>query len=367
MQQQNQKVLSYRAQPEAHDQPLTIDPTTAYWLRQTPTAAFDALLDQADPQAIAPISAEARESRRLCGRWLAMQRLRLGVVSQVIERAGMDAPTLHLIESGLADVLQVPESIVEQFSALLADAEHDQGWVRYLLLIAVGRSQGHEEQILQRVVADLSAPRSNSVAPAIHEDDYELFRRAITARDADAWAAIHARYRPLLIAWVQHRSATAHCDEAADDLADRAFARAWAALVPSRFADFPSLAALLAYLRVCVSAVVIDQARAQAARECIELVNQSAALSSPEQLMLDSLDNAAFWQAVIAQTASPAERVILIESFIHNSSPRAIQAHHPELFVNVAAVYTAKRNLLTRLQRNAELWQLRGDSEERIQ
>jgi hypothetical protein len=41
-----------------------------------------------------------------------------------------------------------------------------------------------------------------------HEDEgYDLFRRAIVLRDDDAWAAIHARYRRLLVAWAYRHGA----------------------------------------------------------------------------------------------------------------------------------------------------------------
>ncbi len=50
-------------------------------------------------------------------------------------------------------------------------------------------------------------------------------------------------------------------EESCEDLADRALARAWAALSPKRFAAFPSLPALLAYLRTCVTTTAIDAAR----------------------------------------------------------------------------------------------------------
>jgi len=362
MQQQNQHVLSTHPQPEvAGDQLRPLDPT-ALWLRQAPTAAFDALLDQADPQAGAPVSPEARANRRLCGRWLAVQRSRLEVSSGVVaERAGVDEPTLLLIEFGLADETQVPDSIMERLSYLLAGTKHGQGWVLDLLSIALGRSHAREAQVLQRVAADLSAPGIDPTALGQQDDGYELFRRAIVERDADAWAEIHTRYRTLLIAWVQRCSAAAHIGEDPADLADQALARVWAALSPERFAQFPSLAALLAYLRACVITVVIDAARAQAGRERMPPVSQSAVLASPEQIVLVDLDHAELWCTVAAQTASLAERVILIESFIYNLPPRAILARHPKIFVDVAAVYAAKRNLLTRLQRSPELLQLQRE------
>src|SRR5262245_61043423 len=99
------------------------------------------------------------------------------------------------------------------------------------------------------------------------QDGYELFRRAITHRDEHAWAVIYTLYRPLLIAWAQRFGAQVTIGESCEDLADEAFTRAWQALAPAGFRQFPNLASLLAYLRRCVSTVVIDHARAQAARE----------------------------------------------------------------------------------------------------
>src|SRR5262245_63062818 len=95
------------------------------------------------------------------------------------------------------------------------------------------------------------------------QEGYELFRRAIVLRDADAWSAIYLRYRPLLIAWVCRCDSYAHSNEPAGDIADQAFTRAWSALTPERFAEFPSLARLLSYLRACVTTTVIDDALAQ--------------------------------------------------------------------------------------------------------
>jgi len=89
-------------------------------------------------------------------------------------------------------------------------------------------------------------------------DGYELFRRAIVEHEDEAWTAIAARYRSLMIAWAARCPALHTAEECCEDLADQAFARAWRALTPERFARFPSLAALLAYLRTCVTATVVD-------------------------------------------------------------------------------------------------------------
>src|SRR5215213_4764190 len=109
----------------------------------------------------------------------------------------------------------------------------------------------------------------------MHEDDYELFRRAIVERDADAWAAIAAHYRQLLISWVARCPGAEHLGERYEDLADEAFERAWRALSPEHFEAFPNLAALLAYLHRCVATTVIDAIRAHTANRCISLYDDT--------------------------------------------------------------------------------------------
>src|SRR6266545_5201868 len=142
------------------------------------------------------------------------------------------------------------------------------------------------------------------------KEGYELFRRAILDRDAEAWAAIHACYRPLLISWAYHCGAGTCTAESADDLADQALARAWVALTPAHFAAFPSLARLLSYLRACVATTVIDSTRAQASAERLAPQLPARAPSTPEQLVLADRDHAALWRTVLALAATPAERVV---------------------------------------------------------
>ena len=187
------------------------------------------------------------------------------------------------------------------------------------------------------------------------DNDYELFRRAIQERDAEAWAAIVARYRRLLIAWAARCPAAQMAEESYEDLADRALGRAWAALSPERFAAFPSLPALLAYLHTCVTATAIDAARACIAHE---RTAQSAGRTDPtplEQVILERIDRVELWRIVASLVRTEAERVVLIERFMQNLPPRIILARHPTLFADVVAVYAAIKNLCDRLRRSPEM------------
>jgi len=186
-------------------------------------------------------------------------------------------------------------------------------------------------------------------------EGYDLFRRAIVDRDADAWAESAARYRPLMTAWANHYRANASLGERSDDLVDQALGRAWAALSPARFAAFPNLAAVLAYLRTCVTAAVIDCARAQTAQERIARRIEAGAVATPEQIVLEQIERADLWRITNSLVETPQERAILVESFIYALPPRRILERHPDLFADVEAIYRAKRNLIERLQRSREL------------
>jgi DNA-directed RNA polymerase specialized sigma24 family protein len=195
-----------------------------------------------------------------------------------------------------------------------------------------------------------------------HESDsYELFRRAILDRDEEAWALIYSRYRSLLIAWAARSTVRAHQYAECADIADQALARAWAALTPDRFAAFPSLAKLLSYLHACVETTAIDSARAQVSRERLAQRLGAEAPATPEQTILADQDRVALWRTISALAATPAERVVLVESFVYGRPPREICARHPQIFGTARKVSNVKHKLCVRLQRNNELLRLREE------
>jgi DNA-directed RNA polymerase specialized sigma24 family protein len=189
-------------------------------------------------------------------------------------------------------------------------------------------------------------------------EGYDLFRRAIEERCDEAWSAIYTRYRPLLVAWSRQSHARTPSAEAAEDLADRALARAWAALTPERFAQFAGLPALLSYLRACVTATVIDSSRIEVTRDRAYQKLVSHAVLTPEQIVVDESVRVALWRTIAPLVASDRERIVLIESFVLALAPRQIHTRHPDYFTDVGEVYGAKRNLINRLLRSRDLQRL---------
>ena len=201
-----------------------------------------------------------------------------------------------------------------------------------------------------------SATHESALNDAVY---YDLFRRAIEQRDADAWADISRHYRGLLAAWAAQSSARGLIAEQPEDIADQAFARAWAALSSARFSAFPHIASLLAYLRTCVRATVIDHAREQAGQlRAVQSIEAAVVSAAPEQAVLEKLDRTEIWGLIIRITSNLQEQIIVRESLVYALPPRAIQARHPDMFADVMQVYRVKRNLINRFQRNRELQRL---------
>src|SRR5689334_938208 len=191
-----------------------------------------------------------------------------------------------------------------------------------------------------------------------NHDGYELFRLAFVERDEQAWAEGAARFRPMLISWAGRCSASATIMERCDDIADLAFARAWTAISPERFVKFPTLGALLAYLRACVSTAVIDCARNEMVNERLYEVAEADDVATPEQVVLKELERQELWQVATRLAQNEQERAVLIEGFMYDLRPRAILARHPELFAQPSEIYSAKRNLIERLKRCPDLLRL---------
>ena len=196
----------------------------------------------------------------------------------------------------------------------------------------------------------------------IHQDGYELFRRAVVERDGDAWGEISVSYRTMMIGWVRRCNMADMTGESYEDLADEALARAWKALTPERFGHFPGLAALLAYLRTCVQATVIDAARSRSTYERVAARIDTTTSKQPDQTVLERLDSTELWKLASSIATTEAERIVLRERFVFDLPPRMIQARHPDMFPEVRKIYEVIRNLCDRMRRNQDLRRASGEN-----
>ena len=184
----------------------------------------------------------------------------------------------------------------------------------------------------------------------------EVLRRALAARDQDAWGAIFAHFGPLVLRWVQYHPARQLVGESDEFWMNRAFERFWGAIGPERFDDFATLGMLLSYLRRCVKSAIDDAARRarheRAARVTLDQLDRRGLVATGPEAAAERLSGEDLWRAISAEVDGAAEARIARLSFLQALKPREIYELDPEGFTSVAEVYRIKRNLLERLRRN---------------
>ena len=193
----------------------------------------------------------------------------------------------------------------------------------------------------------------------------ELFRRAITKRDDDAWACIYQQYAPLVLTWVnQHQSAAPLLgQDGSASLVNAAFAKFSQALTPAKMGNFDSLAAVLKYLKMCVHSVIADEVRSRQSRqfeETLELIEHEPASDDPADDVVSNLSAQGLWQVIQEELNGEDERVLIYLAYIHGMKPSEISSQNRRLFPSVEDVYRIKRNVLERLRRNRRLQNMFG-------
>lgn len=108
------------------------------------------------------LSPAMRQARRLCGRWVALRRLLVGLRSETVAcEAGVSAETLLLLETGLADAGMAREDAWIRLFHLLAAHHNDVDWVAVVVETAIGLRDACDAHILAEVdrqVSQIVAP-----------------------------------------------------------------------------------------------------------------------------------------------------------------------------------------------------------------
>jgi hypothetical protein len=210
---------------------------------------------------------------------------------------------------------------------------------------------------LRALVAACEEQNRRRAAGAPSRDDFsrELFRRAICERDPAAWEGLFTLYRGLVASWVRQHPASERIPER-EDCVNLVFERFWGAIGPDRFAAFPSVAALLKYLKMCVHTVLIDEVRARRAAQqplaAWPVEERVAPGPDVSELATGRLADGELWALLSQEVVDEAERFLLYLSAALDLSPRQISARYPQVFPRVQDVYRMKRNVLDRLRRS---------------
>jgi hypothetical protein len=199
---------------------------------------------------------------------------------------------------------------------------------------------------------------------------FELFRRAICDRDNDAWSTICEQYRPIMADWwvkprLKLTSGDGDAEMVVNKIIYRTYQKFWNALDAQKFRNFQNLKSLLAYLKMCVNSVIVDEGRSARPRsrdldleEWRNIIKDPG--PAPEQMVIGYERRQKFWGIVLGRLHDEKERLVIDESFVLGLKPREIYNKYPQKFTDVDEVYKIKQNILARLRRDPELKKLLG-------
>lgn len=210
------------------------------------------------------------------------------------------------------------------------------------------------DSLSTRDLARACAQRSSRRRAPLSDPDpcYELFCRACTLpSDEDAWDAIVAQYRRLVLCWLGQYGS--------DDTVQEVFTRFWQAQEGAEIpftSRFPNIQSVMGYLKRCAVTVRIETWRAEERYQGLLDRLQDARVArlvlarvQPGQADLD------FRQSIRAKLADEEEQVVFTLTYYYDLSPREIQAERPDLFPDTRRVHRVKENMLKRLRRDPDV------------
>jgi hypothetical protein len=189
----------------------------------------------------------------------------------------------------------------------------------------------------------------------------ELFRRAMVDGDEGAWEVITDIYRGLLVAQASRRVVRGLVVEDDGFCVDRAFQRFWRASRNGHVHEFNDLASILKYLKMCLSSVLLDEARARRRQAWVSIDDvppETCVSADPSAQVINQLAGRELWKIIDSELVDPSERLLARLSFVGGLTPREILARHLDRFEDVFEVYRTKRNMIERLRRCRALRQL---------
>jgi len=194
------------------------------------------------------------------------------------------------------------------------------------------------------------------------DDKYclEIFRRAVMLHDNYAWIALQRQFGENVRLWLgghSHRELALRY-ESEQTYIDDAFRRFWQA-VSDQSLSFNTIASALSYLRLCLHCAIMDTLRAYA-RANIEPIPEHGHPDEPQ--VEDHYHENEFWETIKSLLPGEKEQRVAYLHFHCNLKPREIIRYCPGEFHNEEEIYRLKRNIVERIQRNANTirWKLDG-------
>lgn len=181
----------------------------------------------------------------------------------------------------------------------------------------------------------------------------EIFRRAVTLGDHEAWATLQSQFTENVRFWFSHHTyrEVALRYENEQDYIDHAFQRLWQTTVSGQVLTFASLAGALHYLRLCLHCAIMDTLRMYARAHPEALPEQG---DPDEPQIEDHYNDSELWNTIRNLLRNERERRVAYLHFHCNLKPREIMRHCPGEFSSEEEIYRLRRNIMERITRNID-------------
>src|SRR5262245_39898369 len=128
---------------------------TNFSTKKLPEAFLNSLLDYVDPHQ-PPRDEQLLTAQRLCGRWLALRRLRIGLASEQLARIGnVPVETIQILEAGIATPDHVSSVARQHLSRVLAPSRADFTFMEEVICLALGSADSWSPSVMDQVIEDL--------------------------------------------------------------------------------------------------------------------------------------------------------------------------------------------------------------------
>lgn len=187
---------------------------------------------------------------------------------------------------------------------------------------------------------------------------FELLRRAFALGSEEAVALVYQVYERRVLAWVYSHTRFASTGEDAEFFASWAFHNCYRALQGEKFARFPTLAHILAYLKLCVHTAIVHYLRDQGPAAAAS-IDQIAEPSTPGESGI-AVETAELWASIMRLLPEQRDRLLARCVFVLDLKPRQIVAAFPGVWRDVREVTVAIFRIRQLLRRDPELCRLAG-------
>jgi hypothetical protein len=186
---------------------------------------------------------------------------------------------------------------------------------------------------------------------------FELLRRALAEGVAEAFTYVYQIYERQVRIWVHSHTRFAQTGESDEYFVSAAWSTFYFALRGQKFAGFPSLPQVLAYLKVCVHTAIVLYLRDQQPAATLAL-DQHPGIAAAEQL--EPFDMTQLTERIAQLLPDPQDRLLAHCVFAEDLKPRQIVKAYPGQWNSQRDITVALFRIRRILRNDAQLRRLFG-------